>query len=347
MTSLRRPVGTRLRRVEPAPGISRPIGMRNRALVTSLLAVIAISACTASHAGHSATSTVQRSASPIELTRAEATARISTAIRKPTVAGTNRAFAVAAAARAYRHFPVPPGSTSVATAPRHAPHQQRLGAYIGPVEPSLTRTGWWLVPLRYDRLLAWYAAHSRADVSSTLVSGATTPSRAAELDWVTHDTSAAYSTPVVVVDYAQYGPHLTALRLDVTLAARADRTAKTLVPATVTSLDITKKAIDGPDHAPTTVTVTDPRPMLTAVAAFDHLRGGFASTRPQGCGSPVGLVYVYAVTFHWPDHTLIADPGEELCGVGRGLTLDDTHLPQTLQNNAELDTSLKAAFDGS
>src|SRR5262245_36610714 len=244
-------------RVEPAASISRLTGVRRLMSGCALLGVMAISACSSSHSGGSAADTAGSSAVVNGNPRSASAARIWTAIRKPAAVGTNRALAAAAAARAFRHFPVPPGSTRVKTAPRHAPDLRRLGAYIGPVDTSLTRTGWWLVPLRYDRLVAWYAAHTGANVRSTYLAGATTPSLEAELDWQTRDASSAYSAPVNVVAYARLGPHLTALRTDVTLAARADRTAKTLVPTTVTSMDITKKAIDGPNPSPATVTVTD------------------------------------------------------------------------------------------
>jgi hypothetical protein len=263
----------------------------------------------------------------------------------PDVAGTNRALAKTAAARAFTHFPVPPGSVRVDAAPRRAPHLRRLGSYSGPVDTSLTRTGWWQVPLRYDRLVAWYDAHTSADVRSTYVPGATKPAPDAVLDWVTRDTSTAYSTPVDVVGYTRLGPHSTALRTDITLAARADRTAETLVPGTVTSIDITKRAIDGPDASPTTTTVTDQSHVLAVVTAFDTLSGDYASTDPQSCGSPGGLVYTYGVTFHWPDHVLVVDAGQKLCGVGRGLNLDGSLLPQTLQDDARLNNALRAAFD--
>ena len=324
---------------------TRPTGVRSLLLLTSLAGVVAISACSFSHPVGSATRPAPTPPVAHESPQPDPTARISAAIRKPVVAGTNRALAVTAAARAFGHFPVPPGSTRIETAPAHAPHLRRLGAYLGPVDTSLTRTGWWLVPLRYDRLVAWYAAHTGANVRSTYVPGATTPSPDAGLDWQTHDTSSAYSAPVDVVAYARLGPHLTALRADVTLAARADRTANTLVPTTVTSIDVTKRAIDGPDTSPTTTTVTDHQRLRAAVAAFDALRGDFASTEPHACGSPVGLVYTYAMTFHWPAHALVVDPGRALCGVGRGLVLDGSHLPQTLQDDAELVNVLKAAFD--
>jgi hypothetical protein len=148
-----------------------------------------------------------------------------------------------------------------------------------------------------------------------------------------------------VVAYTALGPHTTAIRTDVTLAARADRTADTLVPATVTSLDITKRAIDGSDTTPTTVTVTDKGHILGVVAAFDRARGDYASIGFGPCGSPVGLVYRYAMTFHWPAHTLVVDAGEPLCGIARELTLDGSTLPQTLHDDRELDNALKAAFD--
>jgi len=333
--------------VEPAASISRLTAVRRLMSVCTLLGIMAISACSSSHSGGSATIAAGNSAVVNSNRQSESAARISTAIRQPAAAGTNRALAVAAAARAFRHFPVPPGSTRVATAPRHAPHLRRLGAYIGPVDMSLTRTGWWLVPLRFDRLVAWYAAHTGANVRSAYVAGATTPSPDAALAWQTGDASSAYTAPVDVVAYTQLGPHLTALRTDVTLAARADRTAKTLVPATVTSIDITQKAIDGPDTSPATVTVTDQMRVLAIAGAFDALKGDFASTAPHPCGSPVGIVYNYAVTFHWPAHTLVVDPGQALCGLGRGLTLDGSRLPQTLQDDSELDNALRAAIDGS
>src|SRR5215467_9186741 len=306
-------------RVEPAASITRLTGVRRVMSVCTLLGVIAISACSSGPSNGSATAKAGTSAVVSGNPQSESAARISTAIRKPTAVGTNRAIAVAAAARAFRHFPVPPGSARVETAPRHAPHLRRLGAYIGPVDTSLTRTGWWLVPLRYDRLVAWYAAHTGANVRSTYVRGATTPSPDAELDWQTRADSSAYSAPVDVVAYNRLGPHLTALRTDVTLAARADRTANTLVPATVTSIDITKKAIDGPNASPATVTVTDQMRVLAVVAAFDALKGDFASTGARPCGS----------------------------GVGRGLTLDGSRLPQTLQDDPELENALRAAIDGS
>jgi hypothetical protein len=110
---------------------------------------------------------------------------------------------------------------------------------------------------------------------------------------------------------------------------------------------ITKRAIDGPDTSPTTTAVTDQSHVLAVVTAFDTLKSDYASTDPQPCGSPVGLVYTYGVTFHWPDHVLVVDAGQTLCGIGRGLNLDGSHLPQTLQDNAKLTNALRAAFDSS
>jgi hypothetical protein len=113
----------------------------------------------------------------------------------------------------------------------------------------------------------------------------------------------------------------------------------------VTTIDITRRAIDGSDTSPKTVTVTDQGHVRAVVTAFDNLRGDFASTEPHPCGSPVGLVYTYAVTFHSADHTLVVDAGQALCGVGRALTLDSSRLPQTLEDNTQLNNALQAAFD--
>jgi hypothetical protein len=109
---------------------------------------------------------------------------------------------------------------------------------------------------------------------------------------------------------------------------------------------VTKQAIDGPDTTPKTVTVNDHSQILAVIKAFDSLTGDFASVAPHACGSPAGLIYTYAVTFHWPGHNLIVSPGQALCGEGRGLTWDGSILPQTLQDDAELDNALTAAFHG-
>jgi hypothetical protein len=230
-------------------------------------------------------------------------------------------------------------------APSRARHLRRLGAIISPLDLSLTKTGWWLVPLRYDRLVAWYAAHTPADPRTTRPPDSSRPAADAEVYWRTRASATAYSPPAEIVSYTRLGPHTTAIRADVTLAARADRTAATLVPAGVTSMEITKQAIDGPDTSPTTVAVTDRGRIFDVVAAFDHTPGGFASTEHDGCGSPAGIVYWYAVTFHWPEHTLEVDTGQPLCGIGRALTLDGTKLPQTVAAGHGLHTALKAAFD--
>jgi len=130
----------------------------------------------------------------------------------------------------------------------------------------------------------------------------------------------------------------------VSLPARADRTPSTLVPSTVSSIDVTRQAIDGPNRTPKTVRVTDHKQLVAVVNAFDSLNGD--SMTPHGCGSPVGVVYDYAVTFHWPGHSLVVDPGQSLCGLGRGLTRDGKKLAQTLEDSETLDSALAAAFRG-
>jgi hypothetical protein len=216
-----------------------------------------------------------------------------------------------------------------------------------PVDTSLTRTRWWLVPLRYDRLVDWYVAHTPAnrDTTSYHHGGRSIPR--AEVYWQSHHATKAYSAPAEVVSYQRLGPRLTAIRTDVTIAARADRTADTLAPASVTSLKVTKRAIDGPDTTPQTVTVTDQRLISPVITAFDHTLGQFDSNRDFGCGSPVGIVHFYAVTFYWPGHRLVVGEGMPLCDQGRTLTLDGVKLPQTLQEGHLLVRSLRTAFKGS
>jgi hypothetical protein len=204
-----------------------------------------------------------------------------------------------------------------------------------------------LVPLRFDRLVDWYVVHTPAnhDTTSYHHGGKSVPQ--AEVYWKTHQAAKAYSAPAEVVSYSRLGPNLTAIRTDVTLAARADRTAETLVPTSVNRLEITRRAIDGPDTSPRTVTVTDPSRILAVITAFNHVRGAYASLEPAGCGSPVGIVNLYAVTFHWPGHTLAVDAGQPLCEIGRRLTLDGAKLPQALTNSHNLSNSLRLAFDAS
>jgi hypothetical protein len=208
----------------------------------------------------------------------------------------------------------------------------------------VTKTRWWVVSEGYRRLIDWYAAHTPADRRETQYPNGTIAKQAV-LEWETHGRSPAYSPPAMIVAYTRLGAHSTAFRTDVTLAARADRTAHTMVPATVTRIEITRQAIDGPNASPNTVTVTDQADIDAVVDAFDRDPGAYQSTAESGCGSPVGIVYLYAVTFQWPHHTMAADTGEPLCGIGRKLTLDTTSLPQQLDDDDALDAALKAAFD--
>jgi hypothetical protein len=239
---------------------------------------------------------------------------------------------------------VPPGATRIDAPPPHARHLRRLRVFSYPVNPSLTRTRWWLVPRRYDALVSWYAANTPADRDTTSYHAGGKSVPEAEMYWRVHGTSKAYSPPTEVVSYARLGPKLTAIRTDVTLAARADRTSETLVPDNVTSMQISRHAIDGPDTAPTTVTVTDQNFIFAVVAAFDRVRGAYVPAGGSACGSPDRLIYRYTVTFHWPGHTLLVEAGEPLCELGRRLTLDGVKLPEPLEEGHALVKALKAAF---
>jgi hypothetical protein len=256
-------------------------------------------------------------------------------------AGRNRALAAAEVARVLASIPVPPGA-NVYRSLHHSGTLGHLGCQCGAVDPSLTRTRWWTVPLSYRELVHWYGAHSPANLGSAYYSdGSLSPH--GDLSWEIQTNSTAYSTPAAVVSYTRRGPKRTAIRTDATLAARYDRTDRTIIPSGVTQIDTIKSAIGGPAH-PKAATITDPALLTRITAAFNNLDGAFAHTLPIGCGSPTGDTYVYALTFHWPRHTLAADPGAPFCGVGMGLTLDGVKLPQTLEDNRNLDAALESAL---
>lgn len=312
-----------------------------------VVGVFALTACSSGDASGPTTPTTSSVAANENPTQ-PATPISTPVIPHPATAGSNRHLAMVAAAHTIKHFPVPPGATRIDAPPPDGRYLRRLHAFIHPVDTSLTRTRWWLVPRRHDRLVAWYVAHTPAERGTTLISGASRPSPEAEVYWQTQKVSKAYSSPAEVVAYTRLGPHLTAIRTDVTLAARADRTAKTLVPTTVTSLRITRSAMDRSGTSPETVTVTDQGHIFAVIAAFNRVPGEYASFEPHGCGSPGGRrAYYYAVTFHWPGHTLDVDTGKPLCQIGRSLTFDDARLPQTLTDSPKLNRSLRAAYNGS
>lgn len=325
-----------------------PVGRaraRTVLVVTWLVVVFPVSACTPGDVAGPTTRS-SNSAGAHENPTAPTTPVSPPATPHPVTAGANRHLAMAAAAHAIRHFPVPPGATRIDAPPAEARYLRRLHTFVHPVDSSLTRTRWWLVPRRYDRLVGWYVAHTPAHRGSTLVPGTSKPSPEASMAWRTQPGSKSYSPPAEVVAYTRLGPHLTAIRTDVTLAARADRTAKTLVPATVTRLEITRRPIYGSENSPAAVTVTDRSRIFAVIAAFNRARGEYASVEPHPCGSPAGgRVHHYAVAFHWPGHTLVVDTGQPLCQIGRRLTLDGAHLPQTLTDSRKLDGALRAAFD--
>jgi hypothetical protein len=265
-------------------------------------------------------------------------------IPSPAVQGTNRRLASEAAARMMARFPLPPDAIAVIGPPSGTRYLGRLRAIDGPVDRSLTRTRWWIVPRGYRRLIDWYVAHTPADRRSAQYPSGRTATWAT-LEWESHGSAVAHSPPSMVMTYSRLSPHRTAIRTDVTLAARDDRTAPTLVPRSVTRIEITRQAIDGPDASPRTATVSDQGDINAVVAAYDRAPGAYRSTEAFGCGSPVGIVYLYAVTFHWPRHTLVVDSGQPLCGIGRRLTRDDVRLRPRVESESPLDPVLKSTYD--
>jgi hypothetical protein len=263
----------------------------------------------------------------------------------PARAGTNRSAAIAKAAAVSRSVPLPPGAVPLSAAPVRA--LRGLHAILEPVDPTLRITRWWSVPTPHAEVAGWYRTHHSegARVVDGYGPASKRPRPVATIDWSVPADTTGYSPPAVIVTYASTGPDTTALEISVTLAARADRVAATLVPATVTSIDISRIPIDGPDpRTTTTATVTDERRIVALVAAYDRLPGAFQGTQPGPCGSPDRIVYASTLTFHWPGHALRVDPGAPLCGVGMGLTLDGRRLPQTIEDDDPLDTAVAAAM---
>lgn len=274
--------------------------------------------------------------------------RLALAVPEPAKEGTNRRLAVAEATKVLASIPVPTGSIRSDSAP--APRLKQSGCFCSPLDPSLTQTNYWVVPLAPGALVAWYDAHSPADTSGSLPPHSKVPAPMGDLMWEVPSAADAYSRPTVFISYARLDAHTTAIRTDVYLAARSDRTAETLVPRSVTSIDITKRAIDGPDPTVVSTTVKDPAHLTDVASVFNGLDGATTGEQDGACGSPVGIVYSYAVTFHWPGHSLAVDPVAALCGVGRGLTLDDQKLSQSVDNvddRGALDVALQRALDDS
>jgi hypothetical protein len=253
----------------------------------------------------------------------------------------HRALAAAEVAHVLATIPLPPGAR-LSGSRHHGARLDHLGCQCGAVDPSLTRTRWYTVPMSYGELVRWYGVHSPANLGSAhYADGSVSPH--GDLTWPVQVSSTAYSPPVAVVSYVRRGPFRTAIRTDAMLAARYDRTTSMFAPSDVTRIDITKTALGG-EATPTTATVTDRARIDRVTAAFNDLSGAFAHTLPVGCGSPTSDQYVYAVTFHWPGHVLAVDPGAALCGVGMGLTLDGVKLPRTLEGSPGLDAALEAAL---
>jgi hypothetical protein len=270
-------------------------------------------------------------------TAAPAAAPVPTATPTPAVEGTDRAAAQAAVTSLAAAFPVPPGSTGASTAP--ARRLRRLGLESGAIDPTLTATAWWVVPRSYRAVVRWYAAHTPARTGSARYPGGRIGDQG-DLYWPAGPASPAYARPVEVVGYVALSARRTAIRVDVTTAARYDRTAPTLAPDGVTSVHVSRTVDSVSGKHTSAVTVTDAGDVARLVAAFDRLRGSYAGTLPSPCGSPVGPITSYTVTYAAPGHTLVVGAGAPLCAIGRPLTLDGTELPETLADSAAYDALL-------
>jgi hypothetical protein len=260
----------------------------------------------------------------------------------PTVSATsNRVLAEEELTRVLAAIPVPPGSHRSATAP--APRLSRIG--FGPIDPTLTRARWWVVPLGYAELVNWYVAHTPANHGSAAYPDGTLAT-SATFDWPVGKGTSAYTTPIVIVSYVRLGPHSTGIRTTASLMARFDLPARTRAPGDPTSIEVTRTNYSIHRDA-ISATVTDQALLRSIAAGYNDLLG--ATTNNEGflCGSPTGGMHLYALTFHWPGHTLVVDPGQPLCGDGHGLTLDGTKLPESLEDSDEFDAVLENALQAS
>jgi hypothetical protein len=257
----------------------------------------------------------------------------------PVPPGHNREGAAQVADRLLREAPLPP--LAVPQREESSRFLHELSAYFGDVDPSLTRTGYWIVPMSHLDLVDWYAAHTPANPDETKVSSSSTPEPQGVMGWEVGTSTASYTQPAMIVAYARLGPEQTALRIDVTLAARDDRTARTLVPASgLESVVITPRSVSKGQSPPPPVTVTDPSQLRALGDAFNRATGAAARAEPHPCGSPGNDYLEYAIVFRWPRHTLEATTGSPLCGVGRELRLDGELLPQKIGIDARLDDLL-------
>jgi hypothetical protein len=269
-----------------------------------------------------------------------------TAAPAGAVAGTNRALAAAEAGRISLSLSLPPGARAVPAFP-----SRLLGRLVDAgvaSDPTLRRVGRWVVPLSKLSMERWYARHLPSSVSHDYDPSAP-PATRGYFGWRVTENSPAFTDPEVLLAFVGWGRHRTALRTDVSLAAYSDRTAETLVPATVTRIDIRARAIDGPPPFPhKRGSTSDPAVVGRIASSFDAITGAPEGAGPSPCGSLVGSpgqrAYVYTVTFHWPGHELVVDPGQPTCGVGMGLTLNGRRLPQVLAGTEEFDRSLEAAL---
>lgn len=258
----------------------------------------------------------------------------------PVPAGHNREVAEQAADRLLRDAPVPPGAVPRdAVSPRSL---HKLGAYYDDVDPSLTRTAFWIVPMSHVDLVDWYAAHTPAERAETLTPDSNEPAPEAVMSWAVRRPTTAYTQPAMVVAYARLGPERTALRIDVTLAARYDRTAETLVPPTgLEAATITAHSLSG-QATPRPVTITDPAELRALADRFDHASLAPTHSELHPCGSPVGDDQIYSVVFRWAGHVLEVTPGQPLCGIGRDLIFDGQLQRPKLGRDAQFDGLLAA-----
>lgn len=257
----------------------------------------------------------------------------------PARAGTNAAAAQAEASRILGALSLPPGAKRVASTP--SPHLVGLGVFV-PGPGTVVRSQWYVASESVSQTRIWLLGHAQA--------GMTTPASGAgagddPLEWV-GNAAMTYGQPVLAIRVRALGPGRTGIRVGVVITPRFDRTAATMAPSGVTSIEISKAPIDGPSAGRTTqrTTVTDAGTIAALVAAYDALPGALDQQMP--CGSLTDIQYAYSFTMRSAAHTLVADQGSPLCGRGRGLTLDGRKLRQQVDNSEPFDQLLERTLAG-
>lgn len=257
----------------------------------------------------------------------------------PVPVGTNRRAALDAAAGVLAAFPVPAGARAVASAPTSVLAQAR------PPGARVQETGWWVVPLGVDDVLAWYAANVPALMTEDPGNRRPPVDGRGALHWRLTSSSQAYTRPDIHLSYASGGEARTFVEVEVSATASSDRTAETLVPRSVQEIEVVEIESRDTRVIRSSHTIRDRSALADVVAAFDGLAGGAEVPAERSCSRPAPGGSAYEATFRWPGHSLRVTGVAPGCAT-RTLVRDGHRLGQTLGtagNHGSLDDALRRA----